>query len=99
MRPDFDDDPASQRPATESELRLSSAHHSSLEGAVLAAAIRDEFLHRAASDGLIEYRLLVAVLAEDAAEPLHVLRGAPRAGKHNAHVRRRHVHSFVQYLA
>ena len=42
-------------------------------GAVLAAAVGGELLDGAAGDDLVERRLLVARLAEDAAEPLDVL--------------------------
>ncbi len=49
-------------------------------------------------DHLVQHRLLVAVLAQDAAEALDVLRRAAGAAEHDADVRRRHVHAFVEHL-
>src|SRR5581483_143872 len=66
---------------------------------MFSATLAGEFLGRIARYHLVEQRLLVAVLPQEAAEALHVLPDAAGPGEDDPDVRRRDVDPFVEHLA
>src|SRR5512135_2116500 len=66
-------------------------------GAVLPAPVRGELLDGPPGDDFVEDRLLVARLAEDAAEALDVLADGAGAGEDDRDVRLGDVDAFVQH--
>src|SRR5260370_41154172 len=66
---------------------------------VLPPPLARELLGRAPAHHLVQQSLLVPLLAQQPAQPLHVLPDAAGAGQDDAHVGRGYVHAFVEYLA
>jgi len=77
-------------------IKMSAERARSLVRVMLPAALAGELLRRAARHDLDEQRLLRAVLAQQASQPLDVLAHRSRARQHDADVGGRHVHALVE---
>src|SRR5262249_57471672 len=66
-------------------------------GAVLPTSVGGELLDGVPGDDLVEHGLLVARLAEDAAQPLDVLADRARPREHHGDVRLGDVHPLVEH--
>src|SRR5688572_10709826 len=66
---------------------------------MLSPLLADVLLRRAARNDLVQQRLLLAVLAEQATQALDMLAHRRRPRQDDADVGRRHVHALVEDLA